>query len=133
MTYTEAQGIKRCDMIADIETGISMVVLDIDHDKRSGDLYFNCIHNGEINKYHHTDVRKVLSVWEQTQQYLQDANTRVYIKPNNDTGEWLFSVVVENSDDFWLDAFQTEQEAIDYINRNSLQMVEEEPDIGDRE
>ena len=130
MTYTEAQGIKRGDMIADIKTGVSLVVLDVLRDA-DNELYFRCIHNGDIEVYHYSAIREVLSVEEQTQLYLQDANTRVYIKPNNDTGKWLFSVVVENSDDFWLDAFDTVQEAIDYIETNGLQMVDDEPDVGE--
>lgn len=60
----------------------------------------------------------------QIQKFINDPATRVYIKHNRDTGEWLYSVVVENSGDFWLDSFETEELALDYIAKNKLKMVD---------
>lgn len=40
---------------------------------------------------------------------LNDA-AKVYINRNNDTGEWQYSVQIEDSE-FWLDSFPTEAEA----------------------
>ena len=41
-----------------------------------------------------------------------------------DAGARQYSVEVENSDDFWLDSFPTEEEAKDYIERNHLTVAE---------
>lgn len=55
--------------------------------------------------------------------YIQDPSTRVYVKHNRDTGEWLFSVAVVNSGDFWLDSFETELDALTFIKEKKLKMV----------
>lgn len=57
--------------------------------------------------------------------HLTNPNTRVYIKHNKDTGKWLYSVVVADSDDFWLDSFKTEDEAKAYIAHHNLKMAKE--------
>jgi hypothetical protein len=49
---------------------------------------------------------------DQVVKYINDPNTRVYINYNDETGEWLYSVVVDNSEAFWLDSFETENAAI---------------------
>lgn len=56
--------------------------------------------------------------------YIADPETRVFIYHNNETGEWLYSIVVENSDDFWLDSFPTLEEAEKYIETNNLKKSE---------
>lgn len=63
----------------------------------------------------------------QIKAYLTDPDTRVYIKYNNDMGAdlWLYSVVVEGAQDFWLDAFPTANEAVDYIRRHHLKVAKE--------
>ena len=66
------------------------------------------------------DIPESLSM--QIQKYIKDPATRVYIKHNRDTGEWLYSVVVENSGDFWLDSFKTEKAALNYIEKCKLKM-----------
>lgn len=56
--------------------------------------------------------------------YISDPETRVSTYHNNEIGEWLYSVVVENSGEFWLDSFPTLEEAEEYIRKNNLKKVE---------
>lgn len=55
--------------------------------------------------------------------YLKSKNTQVYIDYNKEIGQWLYSVVVADSDAFWLASFDTEQEAQDYIRQHNLKIV----------
>lgn len=59
---------------------------------------------------------------KQIDEYLADPHTEVYLKYNNDLGQdqWLYAVVVAGSDDFWLDAFEQEKEALNYIETHHL-------------
>jgi hypothetical protein len=63
-----------------------------------------------------------MTVNEQIAKYIHDPDTRVYIKHNNELNyyEWVYAVVVENSNNFWLDAFETEDEANEFIESNNL-------------
>lgn len=56
--------------------------------------------------------------------YIADPETRVSIHYNNEIGKWLYSIVVENSDEFWLDSFPTLEEAEKYIETNNLKKAE---------
>lgn len=58
----------------------------------------------------------------ETIKYLNDPTTKVFIHHNNESGEWLYSVVVENSGGFWLDSFKTRVEAERYIQKNNLSL-----------
>ena len=62
------------------------------------------------------------STYNRIVEYMKDPNTRVYINHNNETGSWYYSVVVENSDAFWLNSFDTEQKALGFIKENGLKM-----------
>jgi hypothetical protein len=53
-------------------------------------------------------------------EYLENPNTRVYISHNIELGKWSYAVVIENSNDFWLDSFETEAEAKRYIAEHHL-------------
>lgn len=57
--------------------------------------------------------------------YMSDPDTRVFISRNNElrADEWQYSVVVENSDGFWLDSFGTEEEAETFIRKHNLKKV----------
>ena len=61
---------------------------------------------------------------ETVRKYIEDPNTRVYILHNDETGIWYYSVVVDGSRGFWLDSFETEEEAAKYIKDNNLTMCE---------
>ena len=61
---------------------------------------------------------------ELTKKYIEDPNTRVFISHNDETGVWYYSVVVDNSRGFWLDSFDTEKKAMQYIRDNKLVMCE---------
>jgi hypothetical protein len=65
-----------------------------------------------------------MTVNEQITEYINDPDTRVYIKHNNELNydEWVYAVVVENSNDFWLDVFETKDDAIEFIESNNLKL-----------
>lgn len=41
---------------------------------------------------------------------------------NNEAGQWLWSVQVYN-DDFWLDSFDTREEAIEFCKKHELKVI----------
>ena len=62
---------------------------------------------------------------EKVQEYINNHDTRVEIVHSNETGEWVYAVCVAD-DDFWLDSFETEKEALEYIAKNNLKTVRED-------
>ncbi len=66
------------------------------------------------------------TIQKQIDAYLADPNTEVYLKYNCELGQdqWLYAVVVAGSDDFWLDAFEQEKEALDYIEAHHLKRID---------
>lgn len=44
----------------------------------------------------------------------------IYIRYNNDNGQWLWSVEKEEDRELWLDAFQTCKEAKEYCDQLGL-------------
>lgn len=56
------------------------------------------------------------------QKYLEDPNTQVRIYFNNETGEWLYSICVVGTE-FWLDSFETREQALDYVAMHRLKLV----------
>lgn len=44
----------------------------------------------------------------------------VYIRFNDDTGEWMWSIEKEEDREYWLDAFKTCEEAKEYCNKLGL-------------
>ena len=125
MLYRKACKIKVGDVVTDKQTGINTTVLEITKDNDSNDLFFRCICNGKVSTYHHSAIRLPLSTEEQAELYLKDKNTRVFIDYINEIGEWLYSVVVDKSDGFWLDSFPTHKEAEDYIKEHNLKMIDD--------
>lgn len=53
--------------------------------------------------------------------YINNPDTRVTVYHNNDIDKWVYSVLVCGTD-FWLDSFDTELEALQFIKDNSLIM-----------
>ena len=47
----------------------------------------------------------------------------VLIFHNNETGEWLWSVVVDDGSGFWLNSFKSEKAAMNYCQRHMLQVT----------
>lgn len=68
-------------------------------------------------------TKKKKTTEDDVKEYIRDPKTRVFIKHNDETGEWLYSIVVDGSNGFWLDAFESKPAAEEYISRNHLQMV----------
>ncbi|MNL78015.1 hypothetical protein D3C87_2043120 [compost metagenome] len=58
---------------------------------------------------------------EQVQKVLKD-KPDVDIYYNNESGQWLWSVQVCN-DDFWLDSFDTCEEAVDFCQKHELKVI----------
>jgi len=93
-------------------------VLGITWDKHDGSLTFRCTDG----TYCSDDLFNQMSHEELEKRFIADKDTRVFINHNDETGEWLYSVQVVDSDGYWLNSFVTEQEAIQYIEKNGLQM-----------
>lgn len=51
------------------------------------------------------------------------SKVQVKIYHNNETGEWLWSVTDASDPEFWLNSFDTEQEAHDFCNKHGLQVL----------
>lgn len=91
-------------------------VLRIEHDRRYHVVTFHCT-NGD---YVHKEVSLPISNDELVKKFIEDPMTRVYISHNKELGEWLYSVVVEDTDEFWLASFGTHEEAEQYIAEHQL-------------
>jgi hypothetical protein len=75
--------------------------------------------NGKQIDYHSVIIKQV-------QDYI-DQKVDVYIWRTDEVWsaeDWHYAVVVKNSNGFWLDAFDTEQQAIDFCLKNELKIVE---------
>lgn len=95
-------------------------VLEIEEDKAARAIFFR----STAGLFHHSAVCKAMPVDELAALYLKSKHTRVYISHNNEIGQWLYSVVVADSDAFWLDSFDTELEAKEYISQHGLKMAQ---------
>ena len=62
-------------------------------------------------------------IQEETNKYLEDPKTRVWINYNNEAGRWIYSVQVKGTS-FWLDSFSTKKGALAYIKEHGLKKVE---------
>lgn len=71
-------------------------------------------------RHHHESVQKAKTIDEMVEFLISDKDTEVVIKHNNDTGKWLYSIWVKDSDDFWLCSFDTESEAVAYVKEHNL-------------
>ena len=102
-------------------------IMEIQKDQCSNDLYLRVsldgVASGELRHdalYHHTAVQKSKTLDEVVAFFLADKKTRVGIKYNNETGEWLYSIWIKDSGDFWLCSFSTKEEAEHYIVSHNL-------------
>jgi hypothetical protein len=43
---------------------------------------------------------------------------------NNENGDWVWAVSVNEDPEFWLDAFPTKEEAVKYCNKHTLPVTE---------
>lgn len=125
MTKREAQKIKPYDVVIHKSSRIFMIVLQI-LSSDNGNLAFQCLmpdeKTTEIHRYQELKVPDITEL--EVYRYITDKNTRVFIYPNRDTGEYLYSIVVKDSQDFWLDSFKSEEAAKAYIKIHCLQMAE---------
>lgn len=64
------------------------------------------------------------TVNEMIQKYINDPNTRVFIDHNNQLGYWMYRVCVSGTE-FWLESFEAEDEALDYIKKYNLKIENE--------
>lgn len=64
------------------------------------------------------------TVEDEIKSYLYDPKTKVYISYNCELGYNTYAVVVCNSNDCWLNAFDRKEQAREYIKQNKLILVE---------
>ena len=123
MRHSEALRLRVGDLVWVPEARRNGLITDIERDSQSKDLFFRLrldhySENGSL--FHHTAVQRCKSLDETVDFYLNDPKTKVYINHNDETGEWLYSIVVADSDAFWLCSFDTLKEAQDYIKDHNL-------------
>lgn len=117
MQYKDALKVQKGDLLCLKYSNFKIIrVLAIEHNRRYHTITFRCT-DGE---YGHKEVILPISDEELAQKYIQNPKTRVYIDRNHELGEWLYSVVVEESNEFWLASFRTYDEAEQYIAENRL-------------
>lgn len=120
MTYDEATNVKAgALLLIKSRNYVSTHVLQVEHNSDSNTIFFRCTEG----TFSYEDMSLPMSTKELTEIFLKDPKTKVCVYHNNELGEWLFSVAVENSQGFWLDSFTTEQEAYEYIRANHLVVV----------
>ena len=118
MTYREAKKLKVGDpVLTNDHHYIHLHVAEIEHDEEHRDIFFRC---SDRATYHHTALLLPMSVDEIAERFLRDPSTRVWINYNDQLAEWLYSVEVVDSDEFWLSSFKTEEEAEEYIAEHGL-------------
>lgn len=122
MRYTEAKKLQVNDLVWVPEARQNGRITEIEKDAQSNDLFFRIRmdhpENGSL--FHHTAVQPSKSLNEIVAFYLKDPQTKVFIKHNDELGEWLYSVEVIDSDAFWLCSFDTLNEAQNYIKEHHL-------------
>lgn len=119
MTYREAKKVKVGDsLLMKDKNYISTSVLEIEQDSGSNTIFFRCT-NGLFS---HVALSLPMPLDDLVKIFIKNPKTRVFIDHNNETGEWFYSVVVDESDGFWLASFDTQQEAEEYIRTNKLIM-----------
>ena len=117
MQYKDALKVQKGDLLCLKYSNYRMTqVLAIEHNRRYHMITFHCT-DGE---YAHKEVILPISNEELAQKYIKDPHTRVYVKRNHELGEWLYSAVVEESNEFCLASFKTYEEAEQYIVENQL-------------
>jgi len=122
MRYTEAKKLQVNDLVWVPEARQNGRITEIEKDAQSNDLFFRIRldHPENDSLFHHTAVQPSKSLNEIVVFYLKDPQTKVFIKHNDELGEWLYSVEVIDSDAFWLCSFDTLNEAQNYIKEHHL-------------
>lgn len=122
MTYRQAKKVKIGSTLMIKQKNYSTTrVWEIREDEEQQIVSFRCTDG----TFTHKELSLPLSVDELTKIFIKDPNTRVFIKHNKETGTWLYSVVVAESEDFWLNSFETLEEAKAYIKENKLKKLAE--------
>lgn len=57
------------------------------------------------------------SYYSQAIEYALQENLKIFINHNNEAVNWLYSIIVLDNPNFWMDAKETEEEAIELCNR----------------
>lgn len=123
MTYADALKVKKNDTVClKYANYTEMQVSGIKIDRQRHVVVFQCADRD----YNHKEVALPLSNEELAQKFLHNPKTRVYIHRNRELGEWLYSVVVADADEFWLASFDTEKEAEGYITEHHLKKISNE-------
>lgn len=122
MTYAMAKKVKVGDsLLMKPHNYRATTVLEISEDQESHALFFRCTDG----LFYHGAVIPALSPDKLGLLYMKNPKTKVYIYHNNDTGVWQYSVEVVDSGGFWLDSFESEEEARDYIAKHKLCLCED--------
>lgn len=117
MQYKEALNVQVGDLLhLKYDNYRETHVLRIDHNRKYRLITYHCTSGA----YSHKEVCLPLPIEERVKKFIQNSKTRVFIRRNHDLGEWLYSVVVKDSDDFWLASFGTKEEAEQFISENHL-------------
>jgi len=122
MRYTEAKKLQVNDLVWVPEARQNGRITEIEKDAQSNDLFLRIrldySENGSL--FHHTAIRPSKSLNEIVAFFLNDPQTKVFIKHNDELGKWLYSIEVVDSDAFWLCSFDTLAEAQNYIKEHHL-------------
>ena len=122
MRYADAKKLQVNDLVWVPEARRNGRVTEIEKDAQSNDLFLRIrldqSENGSL--FHHTAIRPSKSLNEIVAFFLNDPQTKVFIKHNDELGEWLYSIEVVDSDAFWLCSFDTLSEAQNYIKEHHL-------------
>lgn len=123
MTYAMAKKVKVGDsLLMKPHNYRATTVLEISEDQESHALFFRCTDG----LFYHDAVIPALSPDKLALLYMKNPKTKVTIYYNNEIGTWRYSVEVIDSGGFWLDSFESEEEARDYIAKNKLHLYEDE-------
>lgn len=119
MNYRMAKKVKVGDcLLMKTHNYQTTTVLEITEDAEAKAVFFRCTDG----VFYHDAVVPSLSTDKLTQLYLKNPKTQVFIRHNDDAGVWYYSVEVVNSGGFWLDSFESEEEAQEYITKHHLQV-----------
>lgn len=120
MTYRQAKKIKiGSTLMIKQKNYVTTRVWEIKENEEQQIIFFRCTDE----TFTHKELSLPLSVDKLTKIFINNPDTQVFIKHNNETGTWLYSVVVAESEDFWLDSFNTLEEAEAYIKKNNLKKI----------
>lgn len=120
MTYRQAKKVKIGSTLMIKQKNYATTrVWEIKENEEQQIVSFRCTDE----TFTHDKLSLPLSVDKLIKIFINNPDTQVFIKHNNETGTWLYSVVVAESEDFWLDSFNTLEEAEAYIKKNNLKKL----------